>query len=285
MIRPISYIQNTSYIPRLQGARAWTLASVPRRAAMPETPVTPVRAAPATSNDTAPAVRAYRSRQDLSSPMWTEFYPIEQANRVRVQISLPGAVGTGENTDRSAAGFSQAFRNLDWPLIPGADSRELAVRMRIQYPGSESGGEDWERLPGYQKLPGASQLPGAEEEEAKLGAEGAQEAAEDGRCQTCEERKYQDGSDDSSVSFQTPTHIDPDAAQAAVRGHELEHVSHEQAKAQREGRKVVSQTVTMHTDICPECGRVYISGGTTRTVTKKVNDQPVESNSYAGAEK
>ena len=25
--------------------------------------------------------------------------------------------------------------------------------------------------------------------------------------------------------------------------------------------------MTLHTDICPECGRVYISGGTTRTVT------------------
>ena len=106
-----------------------------------------------------------------------------------------------------------------------------------------------------------------------IGAEGAQRAAEEGRCQTCEERKYQDGSDDSSVSYQTPTHIDPDAAPAAVRGHEMEHVSHEQAKAQQEGRKVVSQTVTMHTDICPECGRVYVSGGTTQTVTKADSQQ------------
>lgn len=87
-------------------------------------------------------------------------------------------------------------------------------------------------------------------------------------CQTCKNRKYQDGSDDPSVSFQTPTEIDPKAAASIVRSHEQEHVSHEQAKADREGRKVVSQTVTLHTAICPECGRVYISGGTTRTVTK-----------------
>ena len=47
----------------------------------------------------------------------------------------------------------------------------------------------------------------------------------------------------------------------------------EQAKAQREDRKVVSQSVTIHTAICPECGDVYVSGGTTRTTTKA---NPVE---------
>ena len=47
----------------------------------------------------------------------------------------------------------------------------------------------------------------------------------------------------------------------------------EQAKAEREDRRVVQQSVTLHTDICPECGDVYISGGTTRTTTK-ANPQP-----------
>ncbi len=47
----------------------------------------------------------------------------------------------------------------------------------------------------------------------------------------------------------------------------------EQAKAQREDRKVVNQSVTIHTAICPECGDVYVSGGTTRTTTKA---NPVE---------
>ena len=56
---------------------------------------------------------------------------------------------------------------------------------------------------------------------------------------------------------------------AAVRGHEQQHVSREQAKAEREGRKVISQSVSIHTAVCPECGRVYVSGGTTRTVTAK----------------
>lgn len=92
-------------------------------------------------------------------------------------------------------------------------------------------------------------------------------------CQTCKNRRYQDGSDDSGVSFQTPTRVDPKAAGAAVRGHEQEHVSRNQAKAEREGKEIVSQSVTIHTGICPECGKVYVSGGTTRTTTKNASDR------------
>lgn len=91
-------------------------------------------------------------------------------------------------------------------------------------------------------------------------------------CQTCQNRKYQDGSDDSGVSFQTPTRVDPKAAGAAVRSHEQEHVSRNQAKADREGKEIVSQSVTIHTGICPECGKVFVSGGTTKTVTRSGND-------------
>ena len=91
-------------------------------------------------------------------------------------------------------------------------------------------------------------------------------------CQTCKNRRYQDGSDDSGVSFQTPTKVDPNAAGAAVRSHEQEHVSRNQAKAKREGKEIVSQSVTIHTAICPECGRVYVSGGTTRTTTRNASD-------------
>jgi hypothetical protein len=58
----------------------------------------------------------------------------------------------------------------------------------------------------------------------------------------------------------------------------MEHVVREQAKAQREDRKVVSQSVTYRTAICPECGKSYVSGGTTRTVTAaKAQPQAEES--------
>ncbi len=91
-------------------------------------------------------------------------------------------------------------------------------------------------------------------------------------CQTCKNRRYQDGSDDMGVSFQTPTKIDPKAAASKVKSHEMEHVSRNQVKAEREGREIVSQSVTLSTAICPECGKVYVSGGLTRTVTRGASD-------------
>ena len=101
------------------------------------------------------------------------------------------------------------------------------------------------------------------------------EIMEENECQTCEKRKYQDVSDDAGVSFQTPTELSPERAASAVRGHEMEHVVREQAKADQEGREVVSQTVTYQSAICPECGKAYISGGTTTTTTR-AEQEPVE---------
>lgn len=86
-------------------------------------------------------------------------------------------------------------------------------------------------------------------------------------CSTCKNRRYVDVSDDSGVSFQTPTRLSPAQAGVMVRAHENEHVSREQRKAKENGMKVVSQSVQIKTDICPECGKVYTSGGVTRTKT------------------
>lgn len=83
-------------------------------------------------------------------------------------------------------------------------------------------------------------------------------------CETCRERKYQDGSDEN-VSFKSATHISPNAAGAAVRAHEGEHVSNAYKKAAMEGGKVIHAGVTIHTAVCPECGRTYVSGGVTNT--------------------
>lgn len=86
-------------------------------------------------------------------------------------------------------------------------------------------------------------------------------------CQTCKERRYQDGSDDPGVSFKAPGHISPQGSAAVVMAHEREHVGNEQAEARSEGRKVVAQSVRLFTSVCPECGKAYVSGGETRTVT------------------
>ena len=90
-------------------------------------------------------------------------------------------------------------------------------------------------------------------------------------CETCKERKYKDGSDEM-VSFKTPTHISPQSAASAVRAHEQEHVSNAYAKAAMKNGKVISASVSIHTAICPECGRTYISGGTTHTQIRYYNE-------------
>lgn len=173
----------------------------------------------------------------------------------------------------------------------GADPAEMAVRSRIQYlDGKREDLENellyWDQSKGLEKLVNGeelqdkSRLPWEKSGEGlKVGQEDSeetktpQEVMEEAECQTCKNRKYQDGSDDPGVSFKTATNVAPEQAASAVRGHEQEHVVREQAKAQREDRKVVSQSVTIHTAICPECGDVYVSGGTTRTTTRA---NPVE---------
>lgn len=101
--------------------------------------------------------------------------------------------------------------------------------------------------------------------EQSASAEGTHE------CKTCARRKYQDRSDDPTVSFQNPTSLSPAEAEVMVRMHEGEHVQHERAKAAREGKKVETR-VSIHYSICPECGRVYCAGGTTHVETQKAAD-------------
>lgn len=86
-------------------------------------------------------------------------------------------------------------------------------------------------------------------------------------CQTCKRRRYQDQSNDPGVSFKSPGYINPNASASVVMSHEQEHVTREQAKAGEEGKRVVSQTVVLQYAVCPECHKVYVSGGETRTVT------------------
>lgn len=94
-------------------------------------------------------------------------------------------------------------------------------------------------------------------------------------CETCKERKYQDGSNEN-VSYKAASHISPEAAGSAVRAHEGEHVSNAYSKASEQNGKVISASVSIHTAVCPECGRTYVSGGTTNTKIKYSD----ESNPY-----
>ena len=253
----ISGVYGVAGYPRLYGASAGR-ALLAGRAAAPETPVQPAKAVPtATVREARPMVYSERLPSEFSAysmPVLPSSYAAEQANRARVEYpqSQAAAGGEGQGQQHLATIAQQGHGAAGLPGWPGANAAETLVRMRIQYG------------------------PEGQQQAQETGAVGAQEALEEGKCETCEQRKYQDGSDDSSVSYQTPTRIDPDMAASAVRGHEMEHVSHEQAKAQQEGRKVVRQTVTLHTGVCPECGKAYVSGGTTRTVTKAETEQPAQ---------
>lgn len=91
-------------------------------------------------------------------------------------------------------------------------------------------------------------------------------------CQTCKERKYQDVSNEN-VSFKSASHVSPESSASKVMAHEMEHVSNAYTKASQAGGKVVSASVTLHSAICPECGRSYISGGETTTRIQYPNNK------------
>ncbi|MDR3020264.1 MAG: hypothetical protein LBU66_05100 [Treponema sp.] len=101
-------------------------------------------------------------------------------------------------------------------------------------------------------------------------------------CQTCKSRRYVDDSGDSSVSYQTPTHISPEESASKVMAHEREHVANEQAKADQNGRRVISQNVSLSTSLCSECGKIYVSGGVTRTVTADKKETQTENQNNTG---
>lgn len=125
-----------------------------------------------------------------------------------------------------------------------------------------------ERTEGGTDKSSRAQLSGKERDDwkKKMGIEDPTE-----ECQTCKNRKYKDGSDEM-VSFKTPQHVSPDSAASAVRAHEQEHVSNAYKKAATDNGKVISASVSIHTAVCPECGRTYVSGGTTHTQIKYYNE-------------
>lgn len=121
---------------------------------------------------------------------------------------------------------------------------------------------------------------------AQATVEGAKDAARTGRttkgeCKTCSERKYVDGSNENDVSFQTPTHIAPGNSAAAVMGHEKEHLSNAIAEGNKPNKELVSASITLQMDICPECGRSYVSGGVTKTTMRTTTGDSTNTNPYA----
>ena len=195
----------------------------------------------------------------LSSPWYQSAVYAPRHAATTAPVEPVKKVPAVEQGSRAAYVYTPAAQTAESRLPEirqGADPVEMAVRGRIRYLNEEE-------IAGLQK---GTEAPVGEEKAEN--AKSIAELMEEGECQTCEERKYQDGSNDPGVSFKTATKLSPERAATAVRGHEYEHVVREQAKAEREDRKVVNQSVILHNEICPECGKVYVAGGETRTVTK-----------------
>ncbi len=275
-------IRNMRGVQQAGQNRIWTA----RKSASPEAPVEPVRAL-------RPVSREEASLPQLAARLEND--PAAMAGRMRTRYGEVTPEGLFVETGKEGLSPVQGSRKnaLEGRLTLAEDALGRndpeSAESVLAGGAPQLDGTEFPGLPGQGDEKEEPLLPGQEaDEDAKTqdgspaqGAESAQDALKEGECQTCEERKYQDGSDDMGVSFQTPTNIKPEQAASAVRGHEMEHVYREQAKAGREGRKVVSQSVTMHTEICPECGKAYVSGGTTRTVTKADTDNTAQQQDLA----
>ena len=117
--------------------------------------------------------------------------------------------------------------------------------------------------------------PVADEESKKIGRTSSPE-----ECETCKNRRYQDGSDEM-VSFKTPGKISPEESFAKVSAHEQEYVTNAIAEGSKPGKELISANVSLKTAMCPECGRAYVAGGTTRTMMKTYGEDPFSQNMKA----
>lgn len=170
-------------------------------------------------------------------------------------MKIGGSEGNVLGSVPTIKGAFGQTQNQPYPVKSGAVAEGSWGTSQLTNPQDES-----------EKSPSSSALPSGGTHAANQDGDTFEKSSTG--CSTCKSRKYQDGSNDMGVSFKSPTKVAPEAAASAVRGHENEHVVREQSKAKRENREVVSQTVTMRTSRCPECGKTYVAGGTTRTVTR-----------------
>ena len=133
------------------------------------------------------------------------------------------------------------------------------------------------RVAGDQQVPGMKMPPTDSVVFGKATNDPLGRTEEKGECQTCKNRKYVDGSDEGNVSFKAPGHISPEASAGMVMAHEQEHVANAVREGNKAGNELLSVSVSLKTAVCPECGRTFVAGGTTRTVIRYGNT-PYEQN-------
>lgn len=108
------------------------------------------------------------------------------------------------------------------------------------------------------------------------GADTVNKLDKQAECQTCKNRKYVDGSNEGNVSFKAPGHISPEASGATVMAHEKEHVANAVKEGSQPNKKLISATVSLQMAVCPECGKAYVAGGTTRTRMATYSSNPYD---------
>lgn len=140
------------------------------------------------------------------------------------------------------------------------------------------------KMQGEERTQQEARLPkGEKAQQEEKPQDGFREKEPDEECQTCKNRKYKDGSDEN-VSFKAAAHISPEAAASRVRAHEGEHVANAYSKAEQKGGEVISASVRIEMSVCPECGKSYVSGGTTTTKIRYPAESGKEDSQTAGQE-
>lgn len=185
-----------------------------------------------------------------------------------------------DNMDRMNNSQKLVNEELRNRLKEAADEREDGINYSL-YTKEDENNQNESRTKNLQHHNNIIRNPGA----SMMVAPGR--TSSPAECQTCASRKYQDGSDESDVSFQTPTHISPSIAATVILGHEHEHVANAYEKEQMSSvdhdhmhAHVDQASVKLKVDICPECGRVYFSGGVTNTVISYTDDEQYEKQDY-----
>lgn len=196
-------------------------------------------------------------------------YPISRSGGQTAQIAANQNQSAVSPIARTATVEKERLNPIEYQLPQakeGADPQETAVRQRIGTTTEQAQLE--------------TELAKVKSEMAELDTVEQEPVTEEDAlgCECCRNRKYQDGSHDGSVSYQTPTHISAGSSAVRVMSHEQEHVTNEQNYAVEDGAEVRSQSVAIYESVCPECGKSYTSGGKTTTVTAEPSkSEPVES--------
>lgn len=92
----------------------------------------------------------------------------------------------------------------------------------------------------------------------------------DQECETCQHRREDES--EEVVSLKTSKYT-AEQSVTAVFSHEAEHVYRDKAYADMNNKEVLYQRVALQTDICPECGKLYVSGGQASAVAESGTGQ------------